>query len=217
MSTWRDRARSSASPARRASAAYHHPEDPQELIVDETFQSLPTPMSPPAPAILPGKIAAHLRRRPRSDWTPKILDKTKQKQEPGTFFMIGENAMAEQHRKSAAWWTKAMNRRATLHHPNLALTSSQAHPIELGAHAALIEAYTGRSVRLPAPTSSVTPIPPRGRGISPRSGRSAPRLRNVGLRMDPNDLAAPGEGGDRPVATLREVGSPRCRLIEDQI
>ncbi|MBL7599177.1 polysaccharide deacetylase family protein, partial [Escherichia coli] len=70
-------------------------QNPQGLIVDETFQSLPTPYVVTRTGYVPGKVALTFDDGPDADWTPKILDVLKQKQVTGTFFMIGENAMAE--------------------------------------------------------------------------------------------------------------------------
>ncbi|NWP47847.1 polysaccharide deacetylase family protein, partial [Escherichia coli] len=79
---------------------------------------------------------------------PKILDVLKQKQVTGTFFMIGENAMAEPFLVRRVVDEGHEIGSHTFTHPNLALTSSRGTRIELNATQRLIEAYTGRSVRL---------------------------------------------------------------------
>ena len=170
-------------------------QNPQGLIVDEIFQSLPTPYVVTRTGYMPGKIALTFDDGPDADWTPKILDVLKQKQVTGTFFMIGENAMADEGHEIGSH---------TFTHPNLALTSSRGTRIELNATQRLIEAYTGRSVRLFRAPYFGDAEPTTADELIPALTAQRAGYTNVGLHVDPNDWQRPGV--DAIVdTTLREV------------
>lgn len=179
-------------------------QNPQGLIVDEIFHSLPTPYVVTRTGYMPGKVALTFDDGPDADWTPKILDVLKQKQVTGTFFMIGENAMAEPFLVRRVVDEGHEIGSHTFTHPNLALTSSRGTRIELNATQRLIEAYTGRSVRLFRAPYFGDAEPTTADELIPALTAQRAGYTNVGLHVDPNDWQRPGV--DAIVdTTLREV------------
>ncbi len=179
-------------------------QNPQGLIVDEIFQSLPTPYVVTRTGYMPGKVALTFDDGPDADWTPKILDVLKQKQVTGTFFMIGENAMAEPFLVRRVVDEGHEIGSHTFTHPNLALASTRGTRIELNATQRLIEAYTGRSVRLFRAPYFGDAEPTTADELIPALTAQRAGYTNVGLHVDPNDWQRPGV--DAIVdTTLREV------------
>ncbi|MBQ1497617.1 MAG: glycosyltransferase [Sphingomonas sp.] len=179
-------------------------QNPQGLIVDEIFHSLPTPYVVTRTGYMPGKVALTFDDGPDADWTPKILDVLKQKQVTGTFFMIGENAMAEPFLVRRVVDEGHEIGSHTFTHPNLALASTRGTRIELNATQRLIEAYTGRSVRLFRAPYFGDAEPTTADELIPALTAQRAGYTNVGLHVDPNDWQRPGV--DAIVdTTLREV------------
>lgn len=179
-------------------------QNPNGLIVDEEFQSLPTPYVVTRTGYMPGKVALTFDDGPDADWTPKILDVLKAKQVTGTFFMIGENAMAEPFlvRRIVDEGNEIGSH--TFTHPNLALTSARGTRMELNATQRLIEAYTGRSVRLFRAPYFGDAEPTTADELIPALTAQRAGYTNVGLHVDPNDWQRPGV--DAIVdTTLRQV------------
>ena len=179
-------------------------QNPQGLIVDEIFHSLPTPYVVTRTGYMPGKVALTFDDGPDADWTPKILDVLKQKQVTGTFFMIGENAMAEPFLVRRVVDEGHEIGSHTFTHPNLALASTRGTRIELNATQRLIEASTGRSVRLFRAPYFGDAEPTTADELIPALTAQRAGYTNVGLHVDPNDWQRPGV--DAIVdTTLREV------------
>jgi len=179
-------------------------QNPQGLIVDEIFQSLPTPYVVTRTGYMPGKIALTFDDGPDADWTPKILDGLGQKRVPGPFSRTGEIRRAEPFlvRRVVAEGHEIGSH--TFTHPNLALTSSRGTRIELNATQRLIEAYTGRSVRLFRAPYFGDAEPTTADELIPALTAQRAGYTNVGLHVDPNDWQRPGV--DAIVdTTLREV------------
>jgi len=168
--------------------------DPQTGdIDDETYLQLPT-----AHYVIhqfgaaPHEIALTFDDGPDGQWTPQILDILKAKHVHATFFVIGENAeanpgliqriLAEGHELGNHTYT----------HPNLADTPPQAVALELNATQRLIEALTGRSLRLFRPPYLGDAEPTDDDEIAPVEDAQNMGYLAVGEHVDPVDWALPG-------------------------
>ncbi len=161
-------------------------------ITDERFAAMPSSYVIRRTGDDPGKVALTFDDGPDKQWTPQILDVLKREGVPATFFVIGENALAEPDlvRRIVAEGHDIGNH--TFTHPNLAEVPGLLADVELNAAQRLIESLTGRSMRLfrapyfgdaePTIPAEVEPIV-RARKL----GYLA-----VGLRVDGQDWARPG-------------------------
>ncbi|HLZ78434.1 MAG TPA: glycosyltransferase, partial [Sphingomonas sp.] len=162
------------------------------LIRNQIYQSLPTPYVVTRTGYKQGAVALTFDDGPDGRWTPKILDILKQEGVPGTFFVIGENAVSH-----PALLNRIIDQGSELGnhsytHPNMALVSGRGTRIELNATQRLIEAYTGRGTRL-------LRIPYFGDAEPTTDDELVPALRgqddgyvNVGLHVDTEDWTMPG-------------------------
>jgi cellulose synthase/poly-beta-1,6-N-acetylglucosamine synthase-like glycosyltransferase/peptidoglycan/xylan/chitin deacetylase (PgdA/CDA1 family) len=166
--------------------------DDNNLIRTENYLSLPTPYVVTRTGYQPGMVALTFDDGPDSVWTPKILDILKKEGVPGTFFVIGENAVSHPGllNRIIAEGSELGNHSYT--HPNMALVSGRGTSIEFNATQRLIEAYTGRGTRL-------LRIPYFGDAEPTTDDELIPALRaqddgyvNVGLHVDTEDWTRPG-------------------------
>jgi cellulose synthase/poly-beta-1,6-N-acetylglucosamine synthase-like glycosyltransferase/peptidoglycan/xylan/chitin deacetylase (PgdA/CDA1 family)/spore germination protein YaaH len=123
--------------------------DPRSaLILNETYDQLPTPYVVRRTGDRPKQIALTFDDGPDPKYTPQILSVLERLHTPGTFFVIGENGV--ENRKILVREV-ADNDEVGNHsysHPNMADVSDTGIRLELNATQRLIEAYTGRSTRL---------------------------------------------------------------------
>ncbi|WP_423142306.1 polysaccharide deacetylase family protein [Parablastomonas sp. CN1-191] len=123
--------------------------DAAGLIRGETYTALPTPfVVQRSGGSDPKAIALTFDDGPDPVWTPRILDVLKREGVPGTFFVIGENALENPSllRRMVAEGHVIGNHTYT--HPNLAGASQTDTDFELSTNERLVEAYTGRRMRL---------------------------------------------------------------------
>lgn len=166
--------------------------DKQGLIEDERYSALPTPYVIRRAGYQKGLVALSFDDGPDPDWTPQILDILKARHVPATFFVIGENALPHPLllRRIVDEGNELGNHSFT--HPNLARVSAEGTRIELNSTRRLVEAYTGRSLRLfrapyfgdAEPTTSDETVPAL---VAQQDGYT-----NVGLHVDPDDWKRPG-------------------------
>ncbi|MEP6784751.1 MAG: glycosyltransferase [Sphingomonadales bacterium] len=166
--------------------------DKAGLIRDQQFSQLPTPFQVRRGGNRPGMIALTFDDGPDSTWTPKILDVLEAKHAPATFFVIGENAISNPGllNRIIRGGSELGNHSYT--HPNMAQVYDTGIRFELNATRRLVEAYTGRSLRLfrapyfgdaePTTTDELEPA-----WIAQQRG-----YLNVGLHVDPDDWQRPG-------------------------
>lgn len=166
--------------------------DREGLIRDVNWLHYPTPFVVQRGGNRPGMIALTFDDGPDPTWTPKILDILEAKRAPATFFVVGENAISQPSllNRIVAGGSELGNHSYT--HPNMAHVSQTGIDLELNANQRLIQAYTGRSMRLfrapyfgdAEPTTTDELIPAL---IAQENG-----YLNVGLHVDPNDWQRPG-------------------------
>jgi cellulose synthase/poly-beta-1,6-N-acetylglucosamine synthase-like glycosyltransferase/peptidoglycan/xylan/chitin deacetylase (PgdA/CDA1 family) len=161
------------------------------LITSESFTKIPSSYVIRRTGWVPGKVALTFDDGPSADWTPQILDILKQKGAKATFFIVGENGetnpglvqriLAEGHEIGNHTFT----------HPNIAEESAEGAKLELNATQRLVEALTGRSMRLFRPpffgdAEPTTPDEIAAVKIAQQLGYAT-----VGLRVDPDDWMEP--------------------------
>lgn len=166
--------------------------DKNNLIRDQSFLHLPTPFVVRRGGYLPGKVALTFDDGPDPTWTPKILDILEAKHVPGTFFVIGENALSQPGllNRELRGGSEIGNHSYT--HPNMAQVSPTGIRLEVNFTQRLVEAYTGRAMRLfrapyfgdAEPTTTDELIPAL---LAQQDG-----YLNVGLHVDPGDWKRPG-------------------------
>ena len=166
--------------------------DAAGLVRDQQFTALPTPYVVRRGGNQAGMIALTFDDGPDSNWTPKILDVLEAKHAPATFFVIGENAISNPGLLNRILHGGSELGNHSYTHPNLANVSDTGIRLELNTTRRLIEAYTGRSLRLfrapyfgdaePTTTDTLRPA-----WIAQERG-----YLNVGLHVDPGDWQRPG-------------------------
>src|SRR6185503_11359877 len=116
-------------------------QNPDGQIADVRFTRLPSFYTVERTGYRPGLIALTFDDGPDSKWTPRILDVLKREHVPGTFFIIGENALtnhglldrllAEGHEVGNHTYT----------HPNLGMATERETQLELNATQRLFQAF----------------------------------------------------------------------------
>jgi cellulose synthase/poly-beta-1,6-N-acetylglucosamine synthase-like glycosyltransferase/peptidoglycan/xylan/chitin deacetylase (PgdA/CDA1 family)/spore germination protein YaaH len=117
-------------------------------ITDESYTTIPTSYVIHSIGASKDRVALTFDDGPDPEWTPAILDILRAKHVKATFFVIGENAEANPGLVARILAEGHELGNHTFTHPNLADTPDEAVSLELNATQRLIEAITGRSMRL---------------------------------------------------------------------
>ena len=165
--------------------------DAQSLINTESFTQLPTPFVIDRAGYKPGLVALTFDDGPDPTWTPQILDILKREHVPGTFFVVGENGVAEPGivRRIIAEGNEVGNHTYT--HPNLGLESSETARLEIAANERAIEAITGHGTRLFRAPFMGDAEPTTPDEIEPILAAQKLGYISVGLHVDPLDWQQP--------------------------
>lgn len=166
---------------------------PQGVIADEQYRRLPAPyVVQRAGAADPKAIALTFDDGPDPTWTPPILDVLEKAKIPGSFFVVGENALEHPGllQRMVRDGDEIGNHSYT--HPNLATTGERTTKLELNATQRLIEAYTGRSTTLFRAPYFGDAEPTTMDEIAPALLAQDLGYTVVGLHIDPNDWQRPG-------------------------
>jgi cellulose synthase/poly-beta-1,6-N-acetylglucosamine synthase-like glycosyltransferase/peptidoglycan/xylan/chitin deacetylase (PgdA/CDA1 family)/spore germination protein YaaH len=203
--------------------------DKAGLIRDEQYVVLPTPYEVQRTGYRPRLVALTFDDGPDSDWTPPILDILKAKQVPATFFVVGENALPHPQllNRILAEGHELGNHSYT--HPNMALLSPRGVRLELNATERLVEAYTGRGMRLFRAPYFGDAEPTTADELGPALAAQQSGYVNVGLHVDPADWRRPGmapivrrtveqvESGDAErsgnIVLLHDAGGDRSETV----
>lgn len=161
------------------------------VITSETFTKIPTSYIIRRSGWQPGKVALTFDDGPSPKWTPKILDILKEKNAKATFFVIGENGEANPGLVQRVLAEGHEIGNHTFTHPNIAKASSEGARLELNATQRLIQALTGRSVRLFRPPFFGDAEPTTQEEIRAVKLAQSLGYATVGLRVDPDDWAGP--------------------------
>jgi peptidoglycan-N-acetylglucosamine deacetylase len=160
-------------------------------INDETYTTIPTSYVIQSVGALPGKIALTFDDGPDPEWTPAILDILKAKNVKATFFVIGENAESNPGLIERILREGHELGNHTFTHPNLEDTPSEGVALELNATQRLIEALTGRSMRLFRPPYLGDAEPGSGDEIAPVEIAQSLGYITVGEHVDTGDWQLP--------------------------
>ena len=166
--------------------------DTRGLIRDEQYRTYPTPYVVERSGYSPKLVSLTFDDGPDAKWTPQILDILKQKNAPATFFVIGENALAHPLllKRILDQGSEVGNHSYT--HPNLALVSPRGTRIELNTTQRLVEAYTGRAMRLFRAPYFGDAEPTTNDELEPALFAQQAGYLNVGLHVDSEDWTRPG-------------------------
>jgi peptidoglycan-N-acetylglucosamine deacetylase len=166
--------------------------DAAGLIRDEAYPVLPTPYVVRRTGFRPGYVALTFDDGPDADWTPKILGILKAKHVPATFFVIGENALSHPAllNRIVSEGNEIGNHSYT--HPDLSQVSDSSVRLELNATERLVEAYTGRGMRLFRAPYFGDAEPTTGDELGPALAAQQSGYLNVGLHVDTEDWQRPG-------------------------
>jgi len=145
---------------------------------------------------------------PDPAWTPRILDVLRREGVPATFFVTGANALGQGAllRRIVAQGSELGNHSAS--HADLGHRSPTAIRLELKTTERLVEAYTGRSLRLFRPPFLGDADPDRSDELHATRTAAGLGYLTVGLNVDPLDWQGPGARTivDRTVAGV-EAGT----------
>ncbi len=161
------------------------------IITSETFTKTPSSYVIRRSGWQPGKVALTFDDGPSADWTPKVLDVLKQKGVKATFFVIGENGEANPRLVQRILADGHEIGNHTFTHPNIAQASAEGARVELNATQRLVQALTGRSVRLFRPPFFGDAEPSTPEEIRAVQLAQSLGYATVGLRVDPDDWAGP--------------------------
>ncbi|MBS0255758.1 MAG: glycosyltransferase [Proteobacteria bacterium] len=162
------------------------------LVAGVTYTDLPTPYVVERTGARDKLVALTFDDGPDPKWTPQILTILEQYKVPGTFFIIGENGVANRGilERIVRDGYELGNHSYT--HPNMALESSPGVNLELNTTQRLVEAYTGRSLRLFRAPYFGDAEPTTADEIGPALQAQDHGYTVVGLHVDPGDWKHPG-------------------------
>ena len=163
----------------------------KQIITSETYTETPTSYVIRRTGYAPGKVALTFDDGPSPDWTPQVLDILKEKGVKASFFIVGQNGESNPGLLKRIFAEGHEIGNHTFTHPNLGETPQRVTQIELNATQRLVEALTGRSMRLFRPPYFGDAEPTTSDEID--ALREAGKLGyiTVGLKVDPDDWQEP--------------------------
>ena len=143
-------------------------------------------------------------------WTPQILDVLKREKAPATFFVTGTNALGQGDllRRIVREGSELGNHSTS--HADLSTRSPNAIRLELNATERLVQAYTGRAMRLFRPPFLGDADPDRSDELHATRVAATMGYVTVGLNVDPLDwqLASAAQIVQRTIAQV-EAGTTK--------
>ena len=163
-----------------------------QLATAETYTTLPTPYVVQRTGMRNKLVTLTFDDGPDPKWTPQILSILEQYHVPATFFVIGENGVANRGilERIVRDGFEIGNHSYT--HPNMANESDTGVSLELNATQRLVEAYTGRSIRLFRAPYFGDAEPTTADELGPALIAQQHGYTVVGLHVDPGDWKTPG-------------------------
>lgn len=165
--------------------------DRQGLISQEAYVALPTPYQVSRTGAQPHTLALTFDDGPDGTWTPKILSVLEKAHVPGTFFVVGENALRHPQLLQRIIADGGEIGNHTYFHPNLATAGPGETALELNSTQRLVQAYTGRSMTLFRAPYFGDAEPTTADELGPALEAQKAGYTVVGLHVDPNDWQRP--------------------------
>jgi peptidoglycan-N-acetylglucosamine deacetylase len=166
-------------------------DDKTGQIVDEAYKVVPSPFVIERTGDKAHELALTFDDGPDADWTPKILDTLKAKGVHASFFVVGENAQANPDLVQRILAEGHDIGNHTFTHPNLGEMSDALITLEINATQRLVEALTGRSMRLFRAPFLGDAEPTTSDEIVPIEIAQSMGYVTVGLHVDPSDWLRP--------------------------
>ncbi|HEX8058779.1 MAG TPA: glycosyltransferase, partial [Novosphingobium sp.] len=190
--------------------------DPKtNLIAGENYDRLPTPYVVQRTGARPKLVSLTFDDGPDPVWTPKILSILEAYHVPATFFIVGENGVANRGllQRMVADGDEIGNHSYT--HPNMADEQETGIDLELNATQRLIEAFTGRSTRLFRAPYFGDAEPTTADELLPALAAQRQGYTVVGLHADPGDWTRPGTQAivDRTLADIENQTADRTANV----
>ncbi|MGN6207168.1 glycosyltransferase [Asticcacaulis sp.] len=166
--------------------------DKARVAQNETYQSLPTPFVVRRTGYKPGRLALTFDDGPDGNWTPQILKILEQEKVPATFFVIGEKAIAHPAllRQMVRDGDDIGNHSYT--HPDMSKIPDWQIRFELNSTQRVVEAYTGRSMRLLRAPYFGDAEPTTNDELVPALVAQKLGYTDIGLHVDSEDWTKPG-------------------------
>src|SRR5271167_193806 len=161
--------------------------DPNNLVGDEIFKTMPSPYEVNMYGSSPNKMAITFDDGPDPEWTPKILDVLKEKGVKATFFLIGLEA-----EKYPSITKRIFNEgheigNHTFTHPDISNISKRYFEVELNLTETFFEGKLGVKPVLFRPPYSVDQEPDTADEVRPLELAQDLGYITVGDKIDPND------------------------------
>ncbi|MBA4048576.1 MAG: polysaccharide deacetylase, partial [Sphingomonas sp.] len=162
------------------------------MIRAARYDRLPTPDRVQRTGAHRRLVALTFDDGPDPVWTPRILDVLRREGVPATFFVTGASALGQGAllRRIVAEGSELGNHSTS--HADLSQRSPAAIRLELTAAERLVEAYTGRTLRLFRPPFLGDADPDKRDELHATRVAAGMGYLTVGLNVDPLDWRAPG-------------------------
>ena len=166
--------------------------DKNRVAQTAQYQTLPTPYVVRRTGLKQGHLALTFDDGPDAKWTPQVLKILREEKVPATFFVIGEKAISHPAllRQMVHDGDQIGNHSYT--HPDMSKVSPEWARVELNSTQRVVEAYTGRSMRLLRAPYFGDAEPTTENELGPALLAQQLGYTNVGLHVDSEDWTRPG-------------------------
>jgi cellulose synthase/poly-beta-1,6-N-acetylglucosamine synthase-like glycosyltransferase/peptidoglycan/xylan/chitin deacetylase (PgdA/CDA1 family)/spore germination protein YaaH len=166
--------------------------DKNLIAQNEVYGVMPTPYVVRRVGYTPKTVALTFDDGPDGRWTPEILKILKKENVPATFFVIGEKALL--HRDLLKQMVREGHEigNHSYTHPDMSKVPDWEIRVELNSTQRVVEAYTGRAMRLVRPPFFGDAEPTENSELIPSQIAQDLGYTVVGLHVDSEDWQKPG-------------------------